>query len=119
MLPKENRLKKNKDFERIYKKGKGFKGEFLFLKIIENNLDLTRIGFVASKKVSKKAVIRNRIKRILREIVRKKLPEMKKGKDGIITIEPGLEKKEFSEIKIILDNLFKKAELLEKTKNND
>ena len=62
MLKKENRLKKKKDFERIYKKGRGFKGDSLFLKILENKEELTRIGIVVSKKVSKKAVQRNKLK---------------------------------------------------------
>ena len=43
MLPKINRLKKQKDFERVYKKGKGYKEDFLFLKIVENGKKLTRL----------------------------------------------------------------------------
>lgn len=38
MLPEVNRLKKEKDFERVFKKGRGYKEDFLYLKIVKNNL---------------------------------------------------------------------------------
>jgi ribonuclease P protein component len=69
-LNKKNRLKKERDFENVFKKGKAVKGGFLFIKYIKNDLDLLRFGFVVSTKVAKKAVERNRVKRILSEIVR-------------------------------------------------
>jgi ribonuclease P protein component len=70
MLLKENRLKKKKDFERVFSQGRNLKGDFLFFKTINNKLEDNRIGFIVSKKVSKKAVERNKIKRRLREILR-------------------------------------------------
>jgi len=51
MLKKENRLKKKKDFEKVFKEGKSFKNNFLIVKINENNLNFPRFGFVVSKKV--------------------------------------------------------------------
>ena len=39
MLPKINRIKKKKDFEIIFKKGKSFKNNLFILKFIKNNLD--------------------------------------------------------------------------------
>ncbi|GAI32984.1 unnamed protein product, partial [marine sediment metagenome] len=62
MLNKRNRLKKKKDFDKVFKQGQGFKQDFLYLKIRKNNLKSSRFGFVVSKKFSKKAVIRNKIK---------------------------------------------------------
>jgi ribonuclease P protein component len=111
MLKKENRLKKKKDFERIYKKGRGFKGDSLFLKILENKEELTRIGIVVSKKVSKKAVQRNKIKRQMREIMRGM--NVKKGFDVVIVAYPSILKKEFSEIKREIIYLLKKAKCLD------
>ena len=72
MLPKKNRLKNKKDFERVFKQGKGFKEDFLFFKITKNNLKENRFGFIVSLKVSKKAVLRNKVKRRLREIIKKR-----------------------------------------------
>ncbi len=75
-LNKKNRLKKKKDFETVFKKGKAVKGNFLFVKYFGNNLGLPRIAFVVSLKVSKKAVIRNRIRRTISEIVSKSLKKI-------------------------------------------
>lgn len=112
MLPKENCLKKRKDFERIFKSGKGFKEDLLFLKLLNNNLESSRIGFIVSQKVSKKAVVRNKIKRELREIVRPELKKIKKGIDIALVVLPGLEKKSFQEIKEVVNEIFKKAKIV-------
>ena len=124
MLPKENRLKKEKDFERVFKTGKGYKEDFLFLKIVKNDLKTSRFGFVVSKKFSKKAIVRNKIKRQLRELIKLKLSKIRKGIDGIILIIPGSENKpltlsgkkakgkDFWELEEIINKLFKKAGIL-------
>jgi len=112
MLSKPNRLKKKKDFERVFKEGKGFKESFLFLKVAPNNLEISRFGFVVGRNFSKKAVVRNRIKRKLRAAVRIRFKKIKKGIDGIIVAYPVLEKKEFQEIEEIISKLFKKAKIL-------
>jgi len=111
MLPVRNRLKKKKDFERIFKEGQGFKQGFLYLKIKKNNLKSSRFGFIVSKKFAKKAVIRNKIKRRLRELIKIKLPEIKKGIDGIIIVIPGLKTTDFQQLEEIINKLFKKAKL--------
>ncbi|MFC1663537.1 ribonuclease P protein component [Patescibacteria group bacterium] len=114
MLPKINRLKKKKEFEKIFSKGKGFKEDFLFLKTAKNNLKTNRFGFVVSQKVSKKAVVRNKIKRRLRELIKLKLPQIKSGIDVLLVVNPGLETKDFWEVEEIINRLFKKAGIIEK-----
>lgn len=116
MLPKENRLKKKKDFEDVFEKGKGFKQAFLFLKAKKNNLKTSRFGFVVGKKVSNKAVVRNQIKRRLREAVRHKLSQVKPSQikscqDVVIVALPGAGDKSFPDIDKAINNLFKKAGL--------
>lgn len=113
MLPKKNRLKKKKDFERVFKKGRGVKGDFLFVKAIPNDLKETRFGFIVSLKISKKATLRNKVKRSLREIVRSRLPEIKRGFDVVLIARPGLQNNDFSEIEVVVDKIFKKARILE------
>lgn len=111
MLPKTNRLKKKKDFERVFKEGKGFKEDFLFLKLAKNNLNISRFGFVVGQKVSKKAVLRNKTKRRLRELVKAKLPKIKIGFDGVLVALEGLETQNYKEMEDSVDKLFKKAKL--------
>jgi len=107
MLPRHNRLKRTKDFDNTFKKGKTITGKLVFLKIIKNNLDVSRFGFVIGLKISKKAVIRNKIKRQLREIVRKNLPIIKPGFDIVIITKPEIIDKDYQQIKHELENLFK------------
>ncbi len=108
MLAKINRLKKDKDFEKVFKQGQGFKQGLLYLKIRKNNLKTSRFGFVISKKFSKKAVIRNKTKRRLSEIIKTKLPEIKKGIDVVIVATPGAEN-DFQGLEDVVNKLFKKA----------
>ncbi len=113
MLPKKNRLKRNKDFERVLKKGKGFKQDFLFLRLVKNNLDENRFGFIVSQKVSKKAVIRNKIKRRLRESIREKIKRLKQGYDIVLLPSPDIKEKSFKEIDQAIDKILTKAKILQ------
>jgi len=112
MLPKIDRLRKKKDIERVFGKGKRFKEDFLILKITRNDLSQTRFGFIVSQKVSKKATLRNKIKRRLREMASKKRGKLKKGLDVLLIASPGLETKDFWETDETLNKLFKKAKVL-------
>ena len=75
-LNKKNRLKKKKDFEGVFKGGKAVRGNFLFAKYLKNDLGFPRFAFIVSSKVSKKAVVRNRIRRVLSDISRTRLKEI-------------------------------------------
>jgi len=112
MLPKKNRLKKKKDFENVFNDGRGYKEDFLYLKIAKNKLKTSRFGFAVSKKFSKNATVRNQIKRRLRELVKTKISKIAAGTDGVIVVLPGLEKKDFWELEEVLSNLFAKAGLI-------
>jgi len=112
MLPRENRLKKKKDFENVFKQGRGFKEDFLFLEFAKNNLETTRFGFVVGRKVSKKATTRNRVKRKLRELTAGVLGSIEKGFDLAIVAEKGAEKAGGTKTKEVFDKLFKKSRLL-------
>ena len=72
MLPKEFRLKKRSAFSATYRTGKTLHrdGITVFIGKEKSNEYPTRIGFVVSKKIHKRAVKRNRIKRLMRESYR-------------------------------------------------
>lgn len=84
MLKLENRLKHEKDFDLVYKKGKSVFDKVAGVKFKANNLDCSRFAVVVGLKVSKKAVIRNKIKRQYREIIRLNLEKIAPGYDIII-----------------------------------
>ncbi len=111
MLPKEYRLKRKKDFEKVLRKGKLLAKNFLTLKTVKNNLKTIRIGVVVSRKVSKKAVLRNKTKRRLREAARANIKKIKPGYDLIFFTKKGIEKESFSEIKKEVEKLIAQAKL--------
>lgn len=72
MLPREYRLKKRSAFAATYKTGNSLHkgGITVFCGKKNQNKTPVKIGFVVSKKIHKRAVKRNRIKRLMRESIR-------------------------------------------------
>lgn len=72
MLPKKYRLKKRVAFNATYRTGISFHkdGITVFCGRVKKENFPTKIGFVVSKKIHKRAVVRNRIKRLMRESLR-------------------------------------------------
>jgi ribonuclease P protein component len=112
MLPKENRLKKEKEFEAVFKGGRTFRGKSVLLRYLINGTNETRIGFVVSKKISKLAVERNKAKRRMRDIVRLKRDDLKKGLSIVIVSLPPIKGMAFREIKEDLEKILSKEELI-------
>lgn len=73
-LPKNNRLRRKRDFDAVFRHGKTVAGSFLFTKTIISPLPQSRFGIVISSRVAKTAVLRNRIRRLLGESIRNHLP---------------------------------------------
>ena len=84
MLPFKNRLTRRKDHEQVQKLGVFVSLNNIAIKFIEQDLKETRIGIVVGLKYSKKAVERNQVKRIIRDIVQPELKNIKKGVDIVI-----------------------------------
>ncbi len=75
-------LKLNRDFGRLYKKGKSYAGAYVVVYILKNNRRDKRIGLTVGKTFGK-AVRRNRIKRLMRESYRMMEPELPDGFDFV------------------------------------
>ena len=76
-------LKKNSDFRRLYAKGKSAATPYLVLYCRKNRLDHNRAGYTVSTKLGH-AVVRNRVRRRLREIVRLNGAALKPGFDLVL-----------------------------------
>lgn len=98
MLASKNRLKKKINFARVEIDGKLIQSNSFGLGIYNRSKDFngetnnteTRFGFIISTKISKKAVTRNKIKRIIAEVVRKELDTIQKGLDVVFLIKPNI-----------------------------
>lgn len=68
-MQRKQRLRRREDFDTVYHRGRSWANNLLALRALPNGLDESRFGFSISKRVGN-AVVRNRAKRRLREIVR-------------------------------------------------
>ncbi|MBR0208254.1 MAG: ribonuclease P protein component [Oscillospiraceae bacterium] len=76
-------LKQNSDFRRLYAKGKSSANRFLVLYCRRNGRGVNRMGYTVSSKLGG-AVVRNRVRRRLREIARLNAPALKTGWDLVV-----------------------------------
>jgi ribonuclease P protein component len=90
-VQRRNRLSRSRDFDAVYGRGRSVSTRFLTLYWFEREeaLDAPRLGFAVPKSVGN-AVIRNRIKRQLREIMRAKLEHVPPANDYVLIVRSGL-----------------------------
>lgn len=82
MNPKIVTLKENRDFKRLYAKGKSCPHPLLVTYARKNRLNINRVGITTSKKIGN-AVSRNRARRIIREAYRSLETELPVGWDFV------------------------------------
>ena len=114
MLSREYRLQKEQDFTRVHHTGRFIGQKFLAIKFIPNHLDVSRFGFLVGTKISKKSVVRNKIKRRLRETIRLKLAKIKPGFDVVVMVRLEIVDKTYQEIEQAISGALKEAKLLSK-----
>ena len=105
------RLKSQKEFERVFAHGKSLGGSTVAFYFCPNNLGYPRAGFIASKKVSKRAVDRNRAKRLMREVFRLNKHRLKPV-DLVFIARKGILGKKYQEVERDFLKLAEKAGIL-------
>lgn len=105
----KQRLRKNSEFTAVYERGKTWASEFIILKTLSNGLEWNRYGFVAGKRLGK-AVMRNRVKRRLREVVRA-IPA-KSGWDLVLIARSPAAMASYYELKASVAGLLSRARIL-------
>ncbi|MBM3127123.1 MAG: ribonuclease P protein component [Chloroflexi bacterium] len=104
-------LRRGADFQRVWEGGKSFAHPLVVGRVRANGTDARRFGFVAGKKIGK-ATARNRAKRLLRESVRRYLPQIVPGWDVILIARGAAPQSEFKEIASAVENILRRANLL-------
>ena len=106
------RLSLQRDFNSVFKKGLGFSSTDLTIKYLENDKKIFRLAVIISKKVAKKAVSRNLLRRRLKEILRKCSSQLI-GWDLILIAKPELAKNNFAELTEMLEKTLKRTKIFQ------
>ena len=110
-MRREQRLAKAKEFASVYRKGRAFADRLLVLRLIENGLARNRYGFVTGRGIGK-AVVRNKVRRRLREAVRS-LP-LKGGWDVVVIARRSAADATYRELRESLASLVARAGVMAK-----
>ncbi|WP_013322865.1 ribonuclease P protein component [Gloeothece verrucosa] len=118
-LPQEHRLKRRQDFQKVYKQGGRYSSPHLIIRTLfeaylENSIGSqpSCFGISVSQKVSKKAVGRNRLKRLIRKAIRQLLPEIAPGWKVVIVVRAGSLECKYEHFLRELKQLLIKAEII-------
>ena len=96
-MKRRYRLTKSADFARLRKQGQSWPSPLVLMSMDRNELGYSRFGFIVSRRVGK-AVVRNRVKRQLREVMRHHLDEVPQGWDIVLVARPPIVEARFAEI---------------------
>jgi len=105
------RLRQASDFKRLRQEGQTFRHPFLILSLAANTLDHNRYGFITGRRIGK-AVVRNRVRRRLREAVRHFHPQLAPGYDMVIVARPQIVCQPYTAIQLALSQTLDRAGLL-------
>lgn len=103
-------LTKRAQYDLVYRKGSTYIDNLIVMKALPNGLNLSRYGFSVGKKVGK-AVQRNRLKRLLREIMRLQLT--KPGWDIVFIARQGALTADYYQLERTIAKLLAQAQLLQ------
>ena len=98
------RLTNADDFSSVFILKKRFSGQFIYIFHKPNQLEFSRFGLIVSKKINKKAVARNYMKRVIRNVFRQLNNSSKL--DIIIQVKKNFHKKDYVLVKNDIHTFF-------------
>jgi len=97
-FPRKYRIVKSSEYRSLYGRGKRLQAQRFVLYRRENNLEHHRLGITVSRKIGR-AVVRNRIKRLFREIFRRNRAEIPHHYDFVVNAKQGCAGATYSELR--------------------
>ncbi len=104
-------LRKNRQFQFVYKNGRSYANKYLVMYVKENGLGMNRIGISVSKRVGN-SVVRHRVKRLIKESYRLHENVFNSGLDMVIVARERTREADFYEIEKSLLHLAKLHEVI-------
>ena len=117
-MERKYRLRLNADFQRVRQKGKSWANHLMVLCVLPNDLEHSRFGFAASKRIGK-AVVRNRVRRRMREAVRLRRDLIAEGWDMVFIARSAIRYAAYDEIARAVQDLLKRANVCELSNNEN
>lgn len=90
-------LKKNKDFQNVYRNGTSYANKYLVMYVLENQTGKNRLGISVSKKVGN-SIVRHRLTRLIREGYRLQEDRFQCGLDIVVIARAGAKEKNYHDI---------------------
>jgi len=113
-LPKRNIIRNKFEFNRVYNKGRSYVNHMMIIHVINSDSSKGKVGFAVGKKIGN-AVVRNHIKRLMREAYRNSQHDIIQNVSMIlIARKPLIEAKSYSVQKAFM-NLCKKAKIIKRS----
>ena len=109
-MQRRHRLTGNKRYSQIHTEGTSAANRLLVVRFLANDLDRSRFGCLVSKRIGN-AVVRNRVRRRLREAVRHHA--VKSGWDAVFIARRGIERATFQQLKRAAGNLLLQTRLVD------
>ena len=97
-MEEANKLKRRKDFSKTYKRGKSLPAQSVVLCYRKNSTADFRVGFTVSKKVGN-AVVRNKVRRRMKEVARLHSDRFPAGYDCIFVARRSADKRSYDQVK--------------------
>lgn len=117
-MEKRYRLRSNTEFKEVYKYGKNYWNRNLVLYVKKNGLGYTRVGYSITKKIGN-SVVRNRIRRQMKEIYRLKSNSIKDNYDLIFIPKKNVVDISYKTLESAMIHIMKIAKLLKKESELD
>ena len=106
-------LKKNKDFQNVYKKGKSYANRYFVMYVLKNETETNRLGISVSKKVGN-SVIRHHLTRLVRESYRLHEDMFNSGLDIVVVARSTAKDISYHEVESALLHLGRLQKILKK-----
>ena len=111
-----NSIKKNRDFQKIYRTGKSYANKYLVMYVLENDMQQSRIGISVSKKVGN-SVVRHRVTRLIRECYRLNSGRFSSGLDIVVIARASAKGRGYQEIESAFLHLGKLHQIVMKSED--